>query len=227
MDERAVACAHTRAGFSAYLDGALDGHSMAQLAAHLRACDGCATEFEAWRTMQTALAAIGPASLPTELQAQLRDALATEIGTGRHLSPWRRAGAFWRQTLVPVGLRLGAGLAATVILLGSGALILSTALPVQANDDAMANLKAPKYLYSQASQPIVGSGAGGTVLVDAKIDARGKVYDFDVMEGPSDPATRLRLEANLLGSVFQPATVFGVPVPGHVMMTYTAVSAGS
>jgi len=62
-------------------------------------------------------------------------------------------------------------------------------------------------------------------MVDAKVDAQGKVYDFDVIEGPRDAQTRLRIENNLLGSVFKPATVFGVPVPGHAMMTYTAVSA--
>ena len=64
-----------------------------------------------------------------------------------------------------------------------------------------------------------------TVLVDAKVDSAGRVYDFDMIEGPNDPGVRVWVESNLLGSVFKPATVFGAPVPGHVMMTYTAVSA--
>jgi hypothetical protein len=32
------------------------------------------------------------------------------------------------------------------------------------------------------------------------------------------------VEQNLLTSVFRPATVFGVPVDGHVMLTYAGVS---
>jgi hypothetical protein len=35
---------------------------------------------------------------------------------------------------------------------------------------------------------------------------------------------RRQVEQNLLTSVFKPATVFGVPVDGHVMLTYTGVS---
>ena len=79
-----------RRGFSAYLDGALDGRTMAQLAAHMRECALCATEFEAWRAMQEALGELGPAQVPKELQARLRDALASEIVTGRYLSPFQR-----------------------------------------------------------------------------------------------------------------------------------------
>ena len=221
-------CEQTRAGFSAYLDGALDGHTMARLAAHLRDCSGCATEFAAWRFMQDALGALGPAPAPVHLHSRLQDALANERGAGRHLSPWKRAIAFSERTLAPAGLRLGAGFAATLLILGSASWFLGSALPVQANDDRLAHLNAPHYLYSQsASQPITTGSSFLAVLVDAKVDARGRVYDFDLIDGPDDPQTRVRIEANLLGSVFKPATVFGVPVPGHVMMTYTAVSARS
>lgn len=226
--ELSEGCQQCRAGFSAYLDGALDGHSMAQLAAHLRECGACDAEFTAWRSMQSALGELGPAPVPTELQARLRDALASEIGTGRHLSPSRRFMSFFQRTLAPAGLRLGAGFAATLVILGSAACFLSTALPVQANDERMAHLNAPQYLYSQqAPEPITASKEFVAVLVDAKVDAQGRVYDFDVVDGPNDPATRVRIAANLLESVFKPATVFGVPVPGHAMMTYTAVTARS
>ena len=222
------ACQQCRASFSAYLDGALDGHSMAQLAAHMRECPGCDAEFVAWRSLQSALVELGPAQLPVGLQAQLRDALASEIGTGRHLSPSRRFVAFCQRTLAPAGLRLGAGFAATLLILGSAAWILGAALPVQANDERLAHLNAPKFLYSQTvPEPIATSTAFVAVLVDAKVDARGRVYDYELIDGPKDAATRLAIENNLLESVFQPATVFGVPVPGHAMMTYTAVSARS
>ena len=226
--ELTESCEQSRAEFSAYLDGALDGHTMAQLAAHLGACPACADEFAAWRSMQTALGELGPAKAPLALQARLRDVLASEMGTGRNLSPWQRMMAFSQRTLVPTGLRLGAGFAATLVILGSAACVLGTALPVQANDDRMAHLNAPKYLYSQAAVGALASNKPFlAVLVDAKVDANGRVYDFDLMDGPEDAQTRLWVEANLLGSVFKPATVFGVPVPGHVMMTYTAVSVRS
>lgn len=222
------ACLATRENFSAYLDGALDGHSMAQLAAHLHSCPVCDHEFQTWRSMQSVLGELGPAQLPTELQARLRDALAGELVIGRHLSPWRRFSEFYQRTLAPAGLRLGAGLAATLVVLGSASWFLGSNLPVQANDDRMAHLQAPHFLYSQQPpEPITTSSAFVAVVVDAKVDAKGRVYDYTVVDGPTDAATRIRVEANLLESVFQPATVFGVPVPGHAMLTYTAVTARS
>jgi hypothetical protein len=56
------------------------------------------------------------------------------------------------------------------------------------------------------------------------VDTRGRVYDYTIVDGPRDQAVRLEVEQNLLSSVFTPATVFGVPVDGHVMVTYTGVS---
>ena len=226
--ELSEACVQSRASFSAYLDGALDGLSMAQLAAHMRECIPCDTEFTAWRSMQDVLGELGPATVPTELQARLRDALASEIVTGRHLSPTRRLAGFFHSTLAPAGLRLGAGFAATLVILGSAAWFLGAALPVQANDEQMAHLNAPRYLYSvTAPQPIATSNEFVAVMVDAKVDAEGRVYDFNIVDGPNDAATRLLVESNLLESIFKPATVFGVPVPGHALMTYTAISAKS
>ena len=62
------------------------------------------------------------------------------------------------------------------------------------------------------------------IVVEALVDSQGRVYDYRILEGPQDAEVRVRVENNLLGSIFKPATVFGVPVPGHVVMTYTGVS---
>jgi hypothetical protein len=116
-------------------------------------------------------------------------------------------------------------LAAALVLVGSAIWFIGSAAPVQANDDRLADLHPPQFLYSQVPpQAITTTGEVFAVLVDAKVDADGRVYDYSVIEGPRDSSTRARIEANLLGSVFKPATVFGVPVPGHAMMTYTTVS---
>lgn len=218
-------CATTQSRFSAYLDGALDGGSMAELATHLHACGRCDAEFHAWRSLQTALGELGHVQPPAALQAQLRDTLAGEFNRGTFRSPARRLAHLWERTLAPAALRLSAGLAAALVLIGSAVWVIGSAVPVQANDDRLADFHAPRYLYSQVpSEPITTTSGFVAVLVDAKVDAQGRVYDYRVVEGPDDRITRNRIEANLLGSVFQPATVFGVPVPAHTMITYTAFS---
>ncbi len=224
-DETENGCTPVRESFSAYLDGALDGRSMGELASHLESCIPCFEEFEAWKVMQSALGSLGPAAVPAALQSQLRDTLASELKRGTYLSPSRRFAGFWRQTLVPTGLRLSAGFAGALLLVSGLTWFVGTAAPVQANDDRRAHLNAPRDIYSiTPPAPITTSSHFVAVLVDAKINSEGRVYDYQLLDGPTDAATRSRIEANLLGSIFKPANVFGVPVPGHAVMTYTAVS---
>ncbi len=225
-----LSCPESQENFSAYLDGALDGGRMRALSAHLDTCATCRAEFAAWRSVQSVLGELGPAPVPPTLQAELRDALAGERGRRSHLSPTRRLAAFTRRTFAPLALRSSAGLAATLLLLGGSACFLGLAYPVQANDDRLAHLYAPRFLYAQAQPAPIPSRAGSSaVLLDAKVDARGRVYDYTLIDGPSDPQTRLAIQKNLLSSVFKPATIFGEAVPGDVMVVYitTTVSAHS
>jgi hypothetical protein len=72
-------------------------------------------------------------------------------------------------------------------------------------------------------QPIV-THHDAPIVVEALVDTQGRVYDYSILEGPSDPDVKLQVENDLLASVFQPATVFGTPVRGHVVMTYMGLS---
>jgi hypothetical protein len=222
-------CNAVRSGFSAYLDGAISGVEMATISTHLDACNPCAAEFAVWRDVQRSLGDLGPARPPARLQATLRAAIAIERERGAHLSLARRALLLWETSLAPLALRLSGGLAAALIL--TGGLIWMFAAPlaaVQASDDAMTNLVAPRYLYSQVPpQPINthrDTPSDVPIVVEAMVDSKGRVYDYTILEGPKDANVKVRVEDNLLSSIFQPATVFGVPVRGHVVMTYTGIS---
>lgn len=219
------ACATVRASFSDYLDGTLDGHTMADLAAHMRDCTTCSGEFQSLCSLQTALGELGSVPSPVALQAQLRDALAGELRQGHYRSPLQKLRAFGANTFAPLFLRASAGFGAALVLLGTTIWFVGSAAPVQANDDRLADLHPPRFLYSTVTPiPIAASSHFVAVVVEAKVDARGRVYDYTVLQGPQDATTRARIEANLLASIFKPATVFGEPVPGHAMITYTSVS---
>jgi anti-sigma factor RsiW len=216
-------CRSIRADFSSYLDGAMPGTGMATMAEHLDRCDECATEFSAWREIQRSLAALGPARPPMNLQKRLREAIAVERENGTHLSLTRRFLVAWDITLAPLALRFAGGFAAAIVLLGSLGWMLGAPIAVQANDDAMAHLVAPRYLYSQVPPQPIETGHEVPILVEAMVDTTGRVYDYSIIAGPTDTSVKLRVEQNLLSSVFTPATAFGVPVRGHVVMTYTGV----
>jgi hypothetical protein len=217
-------CQTVQAGFSSYLDGALSGVEMGRMAEHLDGCAGCAAEFRAWRKVQTALGELGPAKAPMRLQAQLRMAVAAERARGSYLSASGRVVRLWKTTVAPLALQGAGGLVAALLLLGGLFRLFAPGIAVQANDDDMAHLIAPHYLYSQVPPQPIQTGREVPILVEAKVNTRGLVYDYSILDGPSDAAVRLRVEQNLLSSVFQPATIFGLPVPGHVVMTFTGVS---
>jgi hypothetical protein len=222
-------CSTVRAEFSAYLDGAVSGVQMAAIASHMEDCSGCAQEFAVWRTVQRSLSDLGPAPPPARLQARLREALSVERERGAHLSFGRRAWLLWESTLAPLAFRLSGGLAAALVLVGGLTWMFAAPLAaVQASDDRMSHLVAPRYLYSQVPpQPINthrDEPSDVPIVVEAMVDSKGRVYDYTILAGPKDPSIRVRVEDNLLSSVFQPATVFGVPVRGHVVMTYSGVS---
>lgn len=217
-------CRSVRAEFSAYLDGAVSGREMAAIASHLKQCEGCRKDFAVVRSVGTALADLGPARAPENLQSRLRSLAAAERELGAHL-PWsRRLLLLWKETLAPLSVRMAGGLAfAGVLALGVGR-IVGPAAAVQANDDRMAHFVGPRYLYSTVPQQPVEAGRDVPVLVDAKVDERGQVYDFTILEGPADPKVQIRLQANLLSSVFKPASLFGEPVRGHAVLTFAGVS---
>lgn len=222
--QRASGCLEAQAAFSSYLDGALSGVEMGQVADHLESCAPCSTEFDAWRAMQTALGDLGPAKPPKRLQERLRAALDIERDHGTHLSLLPRVRLIWQTSVAPLAVQTAGGMAAAVLLLAGLFRLFGPGVAVQANDDGMANLIAPHYLYSQVPPTAVETGRDVPVLIDAKVNTLGQVYDYTILDGPSDSIVRSQVEQNLLASVFKPATVFGVPVDGHVMLTYTGVS---
>jgi hypothetical protein len=224
--EQETLCQSARRGFSAYLDGAMSGVEMAALSAHLDHCGNCSTEFAAWRDVQSALDQLGPAQPPQRLQSRLRAALAAERERGSYL-PWlqrafRAAVRDWSATIAPMALRVSGGIAAAVVLAAGLGWVFGA--PIQANDDRMAHLVAPHYLYSQVPPQPIATRHDAPIVVEALVDTQGRVYDYSILEGPSDPGVKLQVENDLLASVFQPATVFGTPVRGHVVMTYMGLS---
>ena len=218
------ACLQVQAAFSLYLDGELTGVEMARVANHLGQCSRCANEFKGWRTVQSALGELGPAKAPSRLQVQLRTALAAERELGSFLSTSGKLARIWRTSVAPLALQGAGGLLAAALLLTGVLRMVAPSMAVQANDDELAHLIGPHYLYSQVPPEPIQTGREVPILVDAKVDTRGRVYDYTIVDGPKDDSVRLRVEQNLLSNVFRPATVFGVPVYGHVMLTYTGVS---
>jgi hypothetical protein len=124
-------------------------------------------------------------------------------------------------------LQVTGGVVGSVALMGGVALLLgAVAAPqsVQANDEPLGALTAPHYLYSTASTGAIVTGSDSAIIVEASVDNLGRVYDYTIVAGPRDEAIRAQVVNQLLSSVFQPASAFGVPVRGRVVLTFDGIS---
>ncbi len=219
-------CRKVSSQFSSYLDGQIPGAAMQEIAAHLRSCVPCEQEFSAWRQTQSMLAGLGPAKVPQNLGLKLRIALSREQSrsTRASLGRWQM---HWQNTLRPLMLRASAGVASAVFLIGSFALLIgmfATPEPVEARDVPLDGMSGPHLLYT-AVQPARAIGdRENPLIVEAYIDAAGKVYDYRVLAGNPDEQTRSELANVMLFSVFAPARSFDQPVRSTAVLSFSGVS---
>jgi hypothetical protein len=222
-------CQKCRSSFSAYLDGAVSGKQMQQIAQHLETCAACAREFSALRAMQRSLASLGPAKAPADLGLKLRLAISHE--QARRKSSWfDTLGLKWDNAIRPMLVQVSAGFAGAVILIGGIGLLLGMVAapePVMANDEPLGAMTSPHYLYSTVSPSAIVTDHDSVIVVEAYVNAQGRVYDYNIVSGPTDSAVRSQVVDQLLVSVFQPASVFGAPVRGRVVVTFSGISINS
>ena len=242
-------CSSIRDRFSEYLDGALTGVAMQQIAAHLEGCAACSAEFAGWRQMQQALADLGPAKAPADLALRLRVAISQEQANTPRQS-LARFQVRWVNTFAPFLLRASAGFASAVLLVGTAALMIgafTSPEPVEARDEPSDAATSPRFLYSMIESNslenavdlkdgdmkgranartavIVSDSAANPIVVEAYVNSEGRAYDYRIVSGPDDAQARARVETLLLFSVFEPARVFGEPVQGVAVMTFSGIS---
>jgi hypothetical protein len=218
-------CAHLREQFSAYLDGAVTGAVMHEIAAHLEVCSGCSVEFAQWRNAQSLVSSIGRAKAPENLGLRLRVALSQQMANTTE-EKFARGRVRWQNTMLPLMWRVTAGFASTVAMLGAVALLIGvfSPEPLLARDEPLGKASSPRFLYT-SPEPAEGVADGNNpVVVQAFVNGEGRVYDYIIVSGNADNKTRSQLKDTLLFSVFAPARVFGQPVPGTVLLSFSGVS---
>jgi Putative zinc-finger len=221
-------CSSIQAKFSEYLDGRLTGHEMQQIAAHLESCLGCAGEWSGLQQAQMSLAQLGQVPEPKDLLLRIRVAVSQERARSRR-SVLQFLHLAWNNTIGPFLLQAAAGFASAVLLLGTVTLLVGMVTRpevAQAHDEPLGNATAPHFMYlsGAASGNNRMADVPGPVVVEAYINDVGEVYDYRIVSGPVDDATRAQVENLLLWSHFEPARFFGQPVRGLAVLSFAGVS---
>ncbi len=219
-------CAPIRQSFSSYLDGAITGREMQEIAAHLDQCTACRREFDTWRGLQRVLEAVGSVKAPQDLGLKLRLAISHE--NARRNGSWIDTFAVrWENHFRPMLLQVSAGFASALVLVGSLVLLIGVVAAPQAvlaNDEPLGALTAPHYLYSAARLQPLTTSSDATIVVQADINDSGRIFNYTLLSGPVDDSTATQLRDQLLLQVYEPARVFGQPVRGQVLLTFSGVS---
>jgi len=221
-------CSTMQAKFSDYLDGRLTGREMQRVAGHLERCRECAGEWTALRQVQTSLAGLGPVPEPKDLLLRVRVAVSQERARRRQ-SPFHGWNLAWKNTVGPFLLQASAGFASAVLLMGT-VIVLVTMFTqpesARANtDEPLGMATGPHLLYlSEGANSNQIGAVSGPVVVEAYVNGEGQVYDYRIVAGPTDSATRAQIENLLLWSVFEPARRFGQPVRGLAVLSFSGVS---
>ena len=219
-----LSCQKCQSSFSAYLDGDVSGKQMQKIAKHLEDCADCSQDFASLRATQRILSTVGQAKAPADLG--LRLAISHEHS--KRKSSWIDTISLkWDNAVRPLLLQVSAGFAGAVMLVGSIALLLGLVAapePVMANDEPLGAMTSPHYLYSSVNPHAILTDHDGVIVVEASVNSDGKVYDYRIVSGPESPAVQSQVVDQLLTSVFQPASVFGAPVRGRVVLTFSGIS---
>jgi len=221
-------CDEVKARFTEYLDDQLTGREMQRIAAHLEDCRECAQEWASLRHAQALLAELGPALEPENLLLRIHVAVSQERARSRK-SPFEGWNLAWRNTVGPFLLQASAGFASAVLLLGTVIVLVTMftqpEMAQATKDEPLGNPTAPRLvsLSSGAGNNQIGA-LSGPVVVEVYINGAGQMYDYRIVSGPTDEATRSQVENLLLTSVFEPARFFGQPVRGLAVISFSGVS---
>jgi hypothetical protein len=218
-------CGDVKELFSPYLDGQVSGVEMHALSRHLEECPRCTREYTALQRTQQLLAGLRSKRAPADLALKLRVAAsqqAARIRRPRFQGLLVRIENALNAFIVPAT----AGLVSAVLVFGL--LLGFFALPGQLRASSG---EVPLMLYTapQLEQTMFGTTLSSvgedSVVVEAYVDANGRVEDYRILSQPEDAGSVLpEVKKILIFTTFRPALSMGRPTSGRAVISFSKIS---
>jgi hypothetical protein len=220
-------CAEYKRLLSPYLDGQVSGAEMFALQNHMKGCASCAREYaEVQRTLQLIVALNkAKAKAPADLPLRLRLAISRESAQARRR---RFEGAMVRLSNAINAFMVPATAGALSAVLIFGMLLGFFALPQQLQASS-SDVPLMLYIGPQLKQSVFGTSLGSvgedSVVIEAYVDANGRVEDYRILSQSGDTKAALPEVKNLLiFTTFSPALSMGVPIPSRAVISFSKIS---
>jgi Putative zinc-finger len=218
-------CAEIKKLFSPYLDGRVSGSEMRLLTRHVEQCSECAREYAAMQRTQQLLASLGPKKAPADLALRLRVAISREAAQARRP---RFEGVLVRleNTLNAFMVPATAGMVSAVLFFGLllGFFALPAELRASSGDVPLMLYTGPQ-LEQSAFGTTLGNVGDDALVIEAYVDANGRVEDYRILSQPDDAQAVLpQLKNLLIFTTFRPALSMGRPTTGTAVLSFSKIS---
>lgn len=207
---------------SVHLDGALEISKARAVEEHLNGCALCSEEFASLQKTKTMLSAVGRKDAPGDLALKVRLAISREAAAVRQ-SPFAtlkfRLDTAMNAFMVPAT----AGLLSAIVFFGL--LIGFFALPSLNNDVPVQTMLYTPPELALSPFGLTNSISSDSVVVEAVVDSNGRVQDYRVVSnGAENVEVDQQIKNMLIFTMFRPATSFGRPTTGRVVLSFSHVN---
>jgi hypothetical protein len=212
-------CGEVQERLSAHLDHALEQGERREVESHVHTCAACEHRLASIRKTQHLLMGLGRRQAPADLALRIKVAVSNrrDMTWQRRLQGYavRMENAF-NSFMLPAT----AGLVTAVIFFGLFVGFFVQPPSVSAANDVPTLLYTPPRLQYSSIEQV---GVDQPVIVEAFVNAQGRVEDYNIISGNDSEGVRKQLDRALLFAVFEPATAFGAPASGRVVISFTNV----
>jgi len=209
-------CVEIRSHFSDYLDGLCPSEVLRSIRFHLNYCAPCKEELAAWEVLRAELRAQPRRRVPPDLALRLRVDMSQRLHRNLLMRLWVQVENALRPLLLPASGGVLAAIVCFFLFMGS------TVTPASNVPDVPLQLVTPPRVDKLA--PIDFNTGEKAVELVAKVNAGGRVMGYRLLSGQNSPELIQRLDRMIYFSTFQPATMFGRPTDGQVVLSLRRIT---
>jgi hypothetical protein len=209
-------CVEIRSHFSDYLDDFCTPEALKSIRFHLVYCAACREELAQWQSLQADLRGLARRRVSPDLALRLRVRLSQHLN--RHY--WAGLRVRLENLLKPLLIPATGGILTAVVcfclIMGSGV------TPVTNTPDVPLRIVTPPRVRALA--PMDFNTDDNPLVLAAQIDATGRVKRYRLLSGQNSPELTQHLDRMIYFSLFQPATTFGMPRDGEVVLSLRRIT---
>jgi hypothetical protein len=194
---------------------------MHEVSGHLEQCTGCQKEYVLLENTRSLVSSLGRRQPPSDLALKIRVAISSRRSQNS-LSSFQRYVLRLENAFQGFMFPATAGVLSAIIFFGA-LIVLLVPAQVSANDDVPSTFYTPPRLQL-SEYPENQLNLDSPVVIEAYVDASGRVENYRIISGREDEEVREQLNRALLFTIFAPAQSFGRPVSGKAIMSFSHIN---